>query len=209
MFSNDFTYQPMPRFGSLFDSLPARIRRYFGISQEELASYLGLTGAQVSRLEAGKQDTSAAIWQQLDRLATPLPAAEPLPLTAAVLLTLATAPERAPLEARLDYCQHHARRLRRALRPLEAQATYAARWRDALPVLRAGLPPDPGGEEPPVATGPGRWASFLVWYRWRWLALRPTTLSPDEAARYHLLRLQAEALEAEAEALAALLARPA
>ncbi|MDB5268869.1 MAG: hypothetical protein JWP58_1909, partial [Hymenobacter sp.] len=71
---------------------------------------------------------------------------------------------------------------------------------------RATLPPDPGGEEPPAHAGPGRWAAFLVWYRWRWLEQRPTALAPAEAARYHLLRLQAEALETEAAALAALLA---
>ncbi|MDB5268251.1 MAG: hypothetical protein JWP58_1291, partial [Hymenobacter sp.] len=69
----------------------------------------------------------------------------------------------------------------------------------------AALPPDPGGEEPPVVAGPGRWAAFLGWYRWRWLAERPTALSPTESARYHLLRLQAEALENEAAALARLL----
>ncbi|MDB5269491.1 MAG: hypothetical protein JWP58_2531, partial [Hymenobacter sp.] len=121
------------------DSLLTRVRRYFGVSQEELARYLGVSGAQLSRLAGGQRAFSpevaadAAVWEQLLPAAA---AAPPGPPGAADLGT----PAPAPLEARLDYCQHHARRLRRALRPLEAQAAHAARWRVALPALRAALP---------------------------------------------------------------------
>lgn len=113
-------------------------------------------------------------------------------------------PEAAPLEARLDYCQHHARRLRRLLRPLEAEAALAARWAAALPALRAALPPDPGPHAEPDPTAD--WPGWLTWYRHRWLGHRATALPPARSARYHLLRLQAEVLEAEATALQALLA---
>ncbi|WP_046243369.1 helix-turn-helix domain-containing protein [Hymenobacter terrenus] len=189
------------------DPLLTRVRHYLGISQDELARYLGLSKSQVSRLETGLRSFNPDVAEQVDALAQALPAVLP-PANALPGPDDLAPPDPAPLEARLDYCRHHARRLRRALRPLVAQATHAAHWRVALPTLRAALPPDPGGNEPPAHTGPGRWAAFLVWYRWRWLAERPTALSPDLSARYHLLRLQAEALETEAAALERLLARP-
>jgi transcriptional regulator with XRE-family HTH domain len=185
---------------SFSDSLLTRVRHYFGISQEELARYLGVSGSLLSLLESGQRAFSPEVAEQVAVLEQQLLPAN-TPLAPADL----AAPDPASLEARLDYCRHHTRRLRRALRPLEAQTAYATRWRVALPALRATLPPDPGGEEPPVATGPGRWTAFLGWYRWRWLEQRPTALSPAEAARYHLLRLQAEALETEAAALVVLL----
>lgn len=183
----------------------ARVRRYFGLTQAELARYLGVSEGFAGHLESGRRGLPIELGQVLDQLAGPIPA-EPAPPTPAELANLTAAPDPAPLLARLDYCRHHAARLRRALRPLEAEAAYATRWRAALPALRATLPPDPGGEEPPAPAGPGRWAAFLGWYRWRWLEQRPTALAPAEAARYHLLRLQAEALETEAAALAQLLA---
>ena len=183
----------------------ARVRRYFGLTQAELARYLGVSEGFAGHLESGRRGLPIELGQVLDQLAGPIPA-EPAPPTPAELANLTAAPDPAPLLARLDYCRHHAARLRRALRSLEAEAAYATRWRAALPALRATLPPDPGGEEPPAPAGPGRWAAFLGWYRWRWLEQRPTALAPAEAARYHLLRLQAEALETEAAALAQLLA---
>ena len=89
------------------------------------------------------------------------------------------------------------------LAPLQAQAAAAARWAAALPALRAALLPDPGpSAQPDPATD---WPAWLIWHRHRWLDQRPTALPPDLSARYHLLRLRAEVLEAEAAALAALL----
>ena len=163
-----------------------------------------MSGPQLSRLETGQRAFAPEVAGPLDDLLRLLPATAP-PAAPPGLADLVP-PAAAPLLARLDYCRHHAARLRRALRPLEAEAAYAARWRAALPALRTTLPPDPGGEEPPAPAGTGRWAAFLGWYRWRWLEQRPTALAPAEAARYHLLRLQAEALETEAAALAQLLA---
>ncbi|WP_156176023.1 helix-turn-helix domain-containing protein [Hymenobacter terrenus] len=198
----------MSRRVSVSETVGARVRNYFGLSQAELARYLGVSEGFTGHLESGRRALPFKLGQMLDALARPIPATFP-PLDTPPAPADLGPPEPAPLEARLDYCRHHARRLRRALRPLVAQAAYAARWRAALPTLRAALPPDPGGEEPPVHTGPGRWAAFLVWYRWRWLADRPTELPPSLSARYHLLRLQAEALEMEAAALEQLLERPA
>ncbi len=194
----------MPSPSAVQRSLVAAVRAHFGLNQPDLARYLGISPMQVNYLEAGRRGLSLAVLAVLGPLADHVPpAGTPRPaLTAADFGT----PDRAPLEARLDYCQHHAARLRRELRPLEAQATAARHWRAAVPAIQATLPPDPGGSEPPaLPPGPARRVAFRTWFRWRWLALRPTTLPPDLSTRYHLRRLQAEALETEAAALAALL----
>ena len=76
--------------------------------------------------------------------------------------------------------------------------------------MRAALPPDPGGPDPPAAAaglpGPARRAAFLAGYRHRWLEPPACPPCPDQSAAYHLLRLRAEALESEAAALEGLLA---
>jgi len=204
----------MPRFtcSAAPDTIVIAVRQYFGLSQQEIAIWLGVTPAQAAHLETGRRNISPATAEALAPLLRQLPA--PGPATGAGALRLASArpappalalapPEAAPLAARLDYCRHHARQRRRQLRPLEQQAATAARWAAALPALRAALPPDPGPHaEPDPATD---WPGWLTWFRHRWLAARPTALPPAASARYHLLRLQAEALEAEAGALAGLL----
>lgn len=182
----------MPRLPVSLDSATAAIRQHFGLNQQEVAQWLGLSEATVGHLETGRRALSPAAAEALAPLVAQLPAPA---------LALAP-PEAAPLAARLDYCQHHARRLRRELRPLEEKAAVAARWAVALPALRAALPPDPGPAHEPADAAAPEWQ---VWFRHRWLARRPVALPPPLSARYHLLRLQAEALEAEAAALAALL----
>jgi len=189
----------MPRRAHFSDTLPALVRRYFGLQQAELADYLGVSPELVKHLEAGRRSLSAVVLARLLPLARLVPAT---PLAPEAEAEAAPAPPpgqpaAGPLAARLDYCQHHARRLRGALRPLLARATYAQRWQQALPTLLAEAPAaDPTAPDP---EGRARRAR-------EWLQSQPTALSADELARYHLLRLQAEALEAEAAALAALLA---
>ncbi|OON69687.1 helix-turn-helix domain-containing protein [Hymenobacter sp. CRA2] len=189
----------------------ALLRGYFHLSQQEVAAWLGISKAQAGHLESGRRGLSEAAAEALAPLLRQLPPSSPAP-TVLRLASLAVpapvmalaSPEAAPLQARLDYCQQHAQRLRRQLRPLETQATVAARWTATLPALRAALPPDPGpAAKPDPATD---WPAWLTWFRHRWLDQRCTALPPDLSARYHLLRLQAEALEAEAAALQALLA---
>jgi DNA-binding XRE family transcriptional regulator len=202
----------MARLPRLDDTAAAAVRAHFGLSQQELAAWLGVSEAQAGHLETGRRGLGHATAEALAPLLRQLPVPGPAAGSALRLASAAPAPpvlalappEAAPLAARLDYCQHHARQRRRQLRPLEAQAATAARWAAALPALRAALPPDPGSAaEPNPATD---WPAWLSWYRHRWLSSRPTALPPGLSARYHLLRLQAEALEAEAGALAALLA---
>ncbi len=199
----------MPNPSLYSDSVVAAVRAHFGLSQQDVAGWLGVSEVKVSHLEAGRRCINEATAEALAPLLRHLPPPGPAPATlrlasAAVSVAQAFAPpEPAPLEARIDYCQHTARRLRRLLRPLEAQATVAARWAAALPTLRAALPPDPGPKAEPDAAAD--WPAWLGWFRHRWLDLRPTALRPDLSARYHLLRLQAEALEAEAAGLTDLL----
>lgn len=174
----------MPRRALPSTSLVRAVRRYFGLLQSELAAYLGISPELVKHIEAGRRSLSSAVLLRLSSLARLVPDALP-PLPAA--LAEVPAPAAGPLAARRDYCLHKARRLRRELGQLLEQATYASRWHHALPTLLAD-------------------ASTAAPRTQAWLLRRPATTEADEAARYHLLRLQAEALETEAAALAALLA---
>ncbi|MBT9394318.1 helix-turn-helix domain-containing protein [Hymenobacter sp. NST-14] len=183
---------------------------YLGLKNYQLAQYLHIDPTQLSRLASGERLPNMAVEQALAPLVALLPAASEAapapgllrPASAPPEVPALAPPEAAPLEARLDECRHRARQLRRQLAPLQQQATAAARWAAALPGLRAALPPDPATEPDPATD----WPAWLTWHRHRWLAARPTRLPPDLSARYHLLRLRAEALEAEAAALAGLLA---
>ena len=160
----------------------AAVRQHFGLSQQDMAGWLGVSPAQASHLETGRRalppeaaEALAPLLRQVPAPSAPAAPALRLASVAPAAPTLALAPpEAAPLEARLDYCQHHARRLRRLMRPLEAEAALAAHWAAALPTLRAALPPDPGpSHEPDAATN---WPAWLAWHRHRWLAQRPTAL---------------------------------
>jgi DNA-binding XRE family transcriptional regulator len=164
----------MPRKSIPSATLMQAVRRHFGLEQQELAAYLGISRQHVASIEAGRRVMTGPVLLRLNPLAVHLPAAAE---TAGPAPRPLSPPDPALLDARLDYCRHHAARLRRALRKLDAQATLAARW--------AALPPAAIGAASPPA--------------------QATPLTPAEAARYHLLRLQAEALETEAAALAALL----
>ncbi|AMR26835.1 hypothetical protein A0257_06745 [Hymenobacter psoromatis] len=166
------------------NSLAATVRRYFGLTQTELGQLLHLTRGQVAHVEAGRHLFASTTEQPLLALATLLPTASALADPAAHLAP----PDAAPLAARLAYCQHHARQLRRQLKTLTQQLTIARRWQQALPPLLAAAPDAPARA---------------------WLLRRQEQATADldgeTAARYHLLRLRAEALEAEAAGLAALL----
>jgi DNA-binding XRE family transcriptional regulator len=186
----------MPRRAFYSDTLPALVRRYFGLQQVELADFLGVSPELVKHIEAGRRTLSPVVLARLWPLARLVPAELP-PAAPDSPPDPAGRPADGPLLARLDYCQYHAARLRRAMRPLLARADYARRWHEVLPTLLAEAPA--ADLSAPNPEGRARRAR-------EWLAGQPTALSPDELAHYHLLRLQAEALEAEAAGLAALLA---
>ena len=185
---------------SKFSSSPlALVRRYFGLDQQQLATYLGIGAAMVGHLEAGRRAVSSAVLLRLAPLAARLPPDAAVPFDQTTLPAGMAPPDPTPLLARLDYCRHHARRLRRQLRHLARPAAHAHRWQQALPRLLA-APPDP--QEPERA------AHVRAWLLRR-QEQAAAALDGTASARHHLLRLQAEALETEAAALAALLPAPA
>jgi transcriptional regulator with XRE-family HTH domain len=179
----------MPRRSIPSSTLVAAVRRHFGLEQQELAAYLGVSRVLLANIEAGRRALTSQLLLRLAPLAALVPDA-PAANESTLPPTGPAAP--APLLARLDYCLQHARLLRRELRGLAQQLARARRWQQVLPGLLAAAPvPD---------EGPAR----------QWLLARHATTAPgldaDDTARYHLLRLRAEALETEAAALAALLA---
>ena len=166
------------------------VRQHFNLTLEELAGYLRVSMGLVSHLEAGRRRMSTEIVQRLLPLlqALPPPAASPDPDDPATYLA---PPDAAPLAARLDYCQHHARQLRRELTAITQKIETARRWQQALPPLLAQAADE-------------RARAWLL----RRQEQAAADLNGDTAARYHLLRLRLAALEAEAAGLAALLPPP-
>ncbi|MDO7886664.1 hypothetical protein [Hymenobacter cheonanensis] len=177
----------MARKAAYSSSVLAEVRRYFGLDQATLAVYLGINPGQHSRLEAGQRGLSPAVAQRLLPLLQALPAPG-APTEAPAPAAHLAPPDAAPLLARRDYCQHHAARLRRELAALTQTLATARRWQQALPDL--------------LARAEERAHSWLL----RRQAQAAADLDGETAARYHLLRLRAEALETEAVALSKLLA---
>jgi len=202
----------MPRTAPDSLSTLARVRRYYGLQQRELAALVGISPALAHQLEAGRRALTPAVAERLAPYLPPVPTA---PEAAAQLLAEAQALadsalplpppppgpfEAAPLARRRAACQHEARALRQRLGELASQAAVATRWAAALPGLLAALPPPPP-EGQPAAT---REAARLR-YAHTWLATVPLALPPAALAEYHLLHQRVRALEIEAAALAQLL----
>ncbi|MBT2559573.1 helix-turn-helix transcriptional regulator [Hymenobacter sp. ISL-91] len=206
----------MPRLPSP-DSLIARVRAWFGLTQAELALYLGSSPPLVRDLETGRRPLSAAVRTALLPLLLQLPPPEtpavpgpgtPLPPNAAEL------PDAADLDLRRRECLHRAGRLLAQADALATRAHVAARWAAARPAL---LPPenpaDPAPDTPAAQalacalalaadpTDSARAADHARWLR-GWLTQRAAPLPAAEVTRYHRLRAQAAGLQAEAEALA-------
>ena len=159
--------------------------------------FMDVGKAIIGHIEAGRRDLTLNLRLRLLPLLRHLPAAPILPPDHEPLPASAPAPETAPLEYRRKYCVHKAQGLRLDLLKLTARAVYASRWQQALPTIltdlaaRATTP-----EETDMNESIGNWLPALT-----------RRFKPSHAAQYHLLRLQAEAYETEAAALAELLAR--
>ncbi|PJJ53028.1 helix-turn-helix domain-containing protein [Hymenobacter chitinivorans] len=191
----------MPRPANHSSSLFAQVRAYFGLTQHQLAEFLGVPGSQVSHLEAGRRRPSLALLDALAPLTQQMPD-EPAPAPAVPEGQLAAG----PLQERLRYCRWRATNLRYEMLPLEARAAVAARWARALPALLAPLPKADALAPPVLDATPAGQAAYRQWFQRCWLDTRPTALDPEALAQWHLLRLRAEALETEAAALEKLLA---
>ncbi|GAA3919446.1 helix-turn-helix transcriptional regulator [Hymenobacter algoricola] len=167
----------------------ARIRRWFGLRQDELAEYLGISPVLVHSVETGRRPLSQAVGEAMLPLARQLP--EPIALLDAPLPTTlppnAPAPDAGELSFRRRVCLQRAARLRAQAGKLAHRAHHAHRWQQALPAL---LPPP---------TAPA--AEHAAWLT-RWLHRRARPLSATDVTRWHRLLAQARACEAEAAALA-------
>ncbi len=194
----------MSRPAAYSDTLLARVRQHYGLRQAELAALLGLSGAQLSRLEAGQQALTREVSARLAPFRAPMEAAEAAPAPPETAATPPPGPfETGPLARRRAACLHEAHNLRWQLRALPEQAAVAARWAAALPALLAALPPPAPTHEAPATA-----EAVRLRYVHGWLATAPLALPPDVLARWHLLHQRARALEAEAAALEGLLAGP-
>jgi len=204
----------MARPAAYSNSLLARVRRYYGLHQRELAALLAISPAQANYLETGRRALTREVAERLAPFLPPLPEADTATAAAQLLAeaqaqTDYTAPlpppppgavVAAPLQQRRAACLHEARALRERLHGLAAQAAVAARWAAAMPGLLAALPPPP----PEAARAATREEARLR-YVHAWLATVPLALPPEALAAYHLAYHRVRALEAEAAALAGVL----
>ena len=182
------------------DTAIGAVRRYFGLSQDELSLFLAVSKSIIGHIEAGRRSLTSELGLRLLPLTRHLPAPPLLPPDNEPLPATAPAPEAAPLEFRRKYCLHKAQGLRLDLIRLTARAVYASRWQQALPAVLADLEAA-AAALPPVPEEEDLNASIR-----RWLPALTRRFKPSHAARHHLMRLQAEAYETEAAALADLLA---
>lgn len=175
----------MPRKSIPSTTVVQAVRGHFGLQQQELAAYLGVSPELVKHIEAGRRIATTPVLLRLAPLAALLPG--PDAPAATVAPATACPPDPAPLEARRDFCQYRAANLRRRLRPLEALAARAQRWQQVLPGL--------------LAAADARTELWLL----RRQEQATQELGPAATAERLLLRLQAEAFETEAAALTKML----
>jgi transcriptional regulator with XRE-family HTH domain len=147
------------------DSILRAIRNHFGLSQAELADYLGIDRSLLTHVEADRRSLPlAATWRLLPVLGLLPPphgtaSADPLPPDPAE----ATAATLDGLQWRLRTCRHVAGNLAFALER-QLPRLQAARHRRALPGRLAALPPRaplPGFPDEP-ATPDLAWAARMA-----------------------------------------------
>jgi len=210
---------PRPRVAAASSRVPAvLVRAGLGLSQQQLADWLGVTVGFVGGLEAGRKELPAAraarllvLVQRLpppDHPAPPLPAAPaPVPLAyapagpsaAAAALAAAADPLGAPAPGPLRTAARTARlaalAAERALLRAHARALALAQRRRGLAALLAAAPPPDPAEA-------ARWAPWLASLAAGLAAADPRPA--QAAAQRHALAVRAAARHAEADALLAL-----
>ncbi|UYZ63950.1 helix-turn-helix transcriptional regulator [Hymenobacter weizhouensis] len=185
----------MPRKSIPSTTLLAQVRKYFGLEQQELGTYLGISRQYVADIEAGRRTLTSKVLLRLAPLAAQLPPEAPARLAApAPEEPPHGAPAPGPLEARLNTCRHQAAKLRRELRQLAAGQAQARRWQQVLPVLLA--------QAEAAAPTDTHAARAHQWLRSRQEQASAALHDADLAARYYLLQARATALETEAATLA-------
>jgi len=192
----------MPNPATPSTTAEAAVRAHFGLSQQELASYLGVSAGLVAHLEAGRRRPAPATVARLTALALLLPPPEghgppapPAPTAtptnpAALPEGPATPLAPGPLRQRQRACRLLAATLGARLHALQKGAATLARRRRGLAQLQAALLP----------TADAATAGWLAG-----LAQAVAAPSPAAATAQVLLAVRIEALTAEAAALGRLL----
>jgi transcriptional regulator with XRE-family HTH domain len=195
----------MPRRALPSSHFVARVRAWFGLRQEELAVYLGVSASLVRAWEAQRRapgpDALATLLPLLAQLpleeaSAPQPAA--VPAQPALALPSGTAPpDAAALDFRRRQCQQQGARLRAQADALARRAQVSVRWSEALPALLAARPAAP-------ALISSDTAAHAAWQT-DWLHRRARPLPPEAVTRWHRLQARIAALDTEAAVLAAAL----
>ena len=185
----------------------ARVRAWFGLSQPELARYLGLSAAALAHAEAGRRPLPARALARLRPVAAVVPAADEYPAPpralAVPLLPPLPSPLLPPLPADLpEPLRRRHRDLHQLARSLavrlarqQAQAAALAARRRGLARLASLLPPIP--------------VEAVAWRAWVAGLLTALALAaPDPAAAAVEARLLAARLAGVRAELAALAATP-
>jgi len=202
------------------DSLSAAVRAHFGLTQPELGQFIGVSGAVVGHVEAGRRVLPAEAQRRLRPLALLLPPPEglgpplPAPLAGAPAPDPTTPSEpAAPLEAeplrkRLRRVRYLLDKTRFALENHARASQAQARRRWGRAVLAALLAPAPGTPAAPAAVAQDPALDAAAGRHWleRLPDLAPGAAWPLSATEAALLALRLRLLEEEAWALAGLLA---
>ncbi|UOQ51597.1 hypothetical protein [Hymenobacter cellulosivorans] len=204
----------MPRKALPSNSLSAAVRNHFGLTQDELGRFLGVSGAVVAHAEAGRRTLPAPAQRRLRPLALLLPAPDglgpaypaPPPATEAPADLGPLDPD--PVRERLRRVRYLAGKTRFELenRRLLHQARTRRRW--GLAVLAALLAPAPEAAPTPAALAADPTLDPTADRPWveRLLADTEAVPPPLSATQAALLALRLRLLEAEADALTELLA---
>ena len=173
-------------------TLAAAVRAYLGLTQEQLASLLGISRGQIAHVEAGRRQlgTEAAGWlRQLARLLPPpLGSAPPPPNQQTV------SPTPAVLRRRRAWCVRQVANLRLTVARLVAADALGHRWEVMLSELSRASATTPS----PDSTLTKRLCTERL--------AAPPAASAATATAHTLLTLNIELLEYEITALTALLA---
>lgn len=129
------------------------VRIYYGLTQRELAAFLGVTDGQVAHAEAGRRSLATEPWLRLMKLAVSMPPpvgtgppeplapapAEASPADALEPLPALTTAERAALRRRLRKVEQALADARHHQPRQQARTAVLAHRRQALPKLQAVL----------------------------------------------------------------------
>ncbi|MBT2558532.1 helix-turn-helix transcriptional regulator [Hymenobacter sp. ISL-91] len=186
----------MPQKAIPSNTLAAAVRAYLGLTQEQLADYLGVSRGQVAHVEAGRRPLRAEAACLLRRLAAllPLPDLVGGANIEAVNKQTALPPAEKPLLRRWAKCRWQLANLQQRLDQSEKQAELALRWQ-ALPATT----PEPPTKAPDEAAI--RRDRLLR----EWATMAADALAPATVAERQLLMLRIQFLAAEARALEKLL----